>query len=107
VLILFVLIEARFAQSPIVPLRTFRRRSLSVANVLSTTVGLVVFGSYFFLSLYLQEVKHYSPLRAGLAFLPMGLATFAGALMASRMVHRLGIRRQLIIAPLVTAAAVF
>jgi len=38
-LILFVLIEARFAPSPIVPLRTFRRRSLSVANVLSATVG--------------------------------------------------------------------
>jgi MFS family permease len=74
VLVLFVLIEARFAQSPIVPLRTLRRRS---------------------------------PLRAGLAFLPIGLATFAGALMAGRLVHRLGIRRQLIIAPLVTAAAVF
>jgi predicted MFS family arabinose efflux permease len=105
-LILFVLIEARFAQNPIVPLRTFRRRSLSVANVLSTTVGLVVFGNYFFLSLYLQEVKHYSPLRAGLAFMPIGLATFAGALTASRLVHRLGIRRQLVIAPLVTTAAV-
>ncbi len=106
-LILFVLIEGRFAQNPIVPLSTFRRRSLSVANVLSTTVGLVVFGNYFFLSLYLQEVKHYSPLRAGLAFLPIGLTTFAGALIASRLVHRLGIRRQLIIAPLVTAAAVY
>jgi MFS family permease len=75
VLILFLLIEARFAPSPIVPLRTFRRRSLSVANALSTIVGLVVFGNYFFLSLHLQEVKHYSPLRAGLAFLPIGLAT--------------------------------
>jgi EmrB/QacA subfamily drug resistance transporter len=104
-LILFVLIEARFASSPIVPLRVFRRRSLSVANVLSTTVGLVVFGNYFFLSLYLQDVKHYTPLRAGLAFLPIGLTTFAGALVASRLVHRLGIRRQLIIAPLITAAA--
>jgi EmrB/QacA subfamily drug resistance transporter len=106
-LTLFVLIEARFAPSPIVPLRTFRRRSLSVANVLSTTVGLVVFGNYFFLSLYLQDVKHYTPLRAGLAFLPIGLTTFAGALIASRLVHRLGIRRQLIIAPLITAAAVY
>jgi EmrB/QacA subfamily drug resistance transporter len=104
-LILFVLIEARFAPSPIVPLRTFRRRSLSVANVLSTAAGVVVFGNYFFLSLYLQEVKHYSPLRAGLAFLPIGLTTFAGALVASHLVHRLGIRRQLVIAPLITAAA--
>jgi predicted MFS family arabinose efflux permease len=67
----------------------------------------VVFGSCFFVSLYLQDVKHYSPPRTGLAFLPMGLMTFAGALVASRLVNRLGIRRQLVIAPLVTAAAVF
>lgn len=104
---LFIVIEARFASNPIVPLRTFRRRSLTLANLQSTVVGAVVFGSYFFVSLYLQDVKHYSPLRAGLAFLPMGLMTFAGALVASRLVNRLGIRRQLVIAPLVTAAAVF
>jgi predicted MFS family arabinose efflux permease len=79
----------------------------TLANIQSTAVGAVVFGSYFFVSLYLQDVKHYSPLRTGLAFLPMGLMTFAGALVASRLVNRLGIRRQLVIAPLVTAAAVF
>jgi EmrB/QacA subfamily drug resistance transporter len=107
VLISFVVIEWRFAPNPIVPLRTFRRRTLTLANAQSTVVGAVVFGCYFFLSLYLQDVRHYSPLRAGLAFLPMGLMTFTGALVASRLVGRLGIRRQLVIAPLVTAAAVF
>ena len=107
ILVSFVVIEARFASNPIVPLRTFRRRTLTLANTQSTIVGAVVFGCYFFLSLYLQDVKHYSPLRAGLAFLPMGLMTFTGALVASRLVKRLGIRRQLVIAPLVTAAAVF
>jgi EmrB/QacA subfamily drug resistance transporter len=107
VLVSFVVIEGRFASNPIVPLRTFRRRTLTLANVQSTVVGAVVFGCYFFLSLYLQEVKHYSPLRAGLAFLPMGLMTFGGALVASRLVRRLGIRLQLAIAPLVTAVAVF
>ena len=106
VLIAFIVIEARFAPNPIVPLRTFRRRTLTLANIQSTFIGAVVFGSYFFLSLYLQDVRHYSPLRSGLAFLPMGLMTFAGALVASRLVNRLGIRRQLVIAPLVTAAAV-
>jgi predicted MFS family arabinose efflux permease len=103
----FIVIEARFASNPIVPLQTFRRRTLTLANIQSTFIGAVVFGSYFFLSLYLQDVKHYSPLQSGLAFLPMGLMTFAGALVASRLVGRVGIRRQLVIAPLVTAAAVF
>jgi predicted MFS family arabinose efflux permease len=99
-------IEARFAPNPIVPLRTFRRRSLTVANAQSTAVGAVVFGCYFFLSLYFQDVLGYSPLLTGMAFLPMGVMTFSGALVASRLVNRVGIRRQLIVAPLLTTAAV-
>ena len=59
---------------------------------------------FFFLSLYLQQVNGYSPLRAGLAFLPAGLATMAGALSASRLVARIGARRQLVIGLLVAAA---
>jgi EmrB/QacA subfamily drug resistance transporter len=107
VLILFVVIEAWFASNPIVPLGTFCRRSLTLANVQSTTVGAVVFGCYYFVSLYLQDVKGFSPLRTGLDFLAMGLMTFAGALVASRLVTRLGIRRQLVVAPLVTTGAAF
>jgi EmrB/QacA subfamily drug resistance transporter len=106
IIALFLTIEARGASNPIVPLRTFQRRSLSVANLLATTVGAVVFSTYFFVSLYLQQVKHYSPLEAGLAFLPIGLGTLVGALCASRLVHRIGIRGQLVLAPLLSAAAV-
>jgi EmrB/QacA subfamily drug resistance transporter len=105
VLVVFVAIEARFASNPIVPLQTFRRRTLTLANLQSTAVGAVVFGNYYFLSLYLQDVKGYSPLWSGMAFLPVGLMTFAGALIASRLVHRVGVRNQLVAAPLVTAAA--
>lgn len=57
---------------------------------------------YFFISLYLQEVKGYSPLRAGMAFLPIGLATFAAARAAGRLVLHLGVRRQLLLAPLLS-----
>jgi EmrB/QacA subfamily drug resistance transporter len=106
VLALFLAIEAWGVSNPIVPLRTFRRRSLSVANLLSTVVGAVVFSIYFFVSLYLQEVRHYSPLQAGMAFLPIGLCTLVGALCASRLVRHIGIRIQLVLAPLITAAAV-
>ena len=45
-----MVIEARFASNPIVPLRTFRRRSLTLANIQLTMVGAVVFGCYFFVS---------------------------------------------------------
>ncbi len=106
ILLLFLLIETRIASSPIVPLATFRRRSLSMANLLATSVGATIFGSYFFISLFLQQVKHYSPLQTGVAFLPIGLATLAAALCASRLVHRIGVRRQLVLAPVLTAGAV-
>jgi predicted MFS family arabinose efflux permease len=96
-LAVFFVTEARFATDPLVPLSIFRRRSLSVANGVAVTVGAGIFGTYFFLSLFLQNVDGYSPLRAGLAFLPVGLTTLVGALIASRIVHLLGARNQLMI----------
>lgn len=103
VLVAFMVIEARVATNPVVPLAIFRRRALSAANVISSTVGASVFGTYYFLSLELQQVRGDTPLEAGLAFLPIGLLTFGGALVAGRVVHRLGVRRQLTIAPLLSA----
>jgi predicted MFS family arabinose efflux permease len=96
-------VEAFVAGDPLVPLSIFRRRSLSAANGIAATIGGALFGMYFFLSLYLQQVAGFSPLRAGLAFLPAGLATLIGALGASRLVAVLGPRRQLIIGPAIAA----
>ena len=103
-LVAFVIIEARFAAHPLVPLGIFRLRSLSAANGVAVSIGAALFGMYFFLSLYLQQVNNYSALRAGLAFLPAGLATMAGALVAPRLLGRIGVRRQLVIGLLMAAA---
>ena len=59
---------------------------------------------FFFLSLYLQQVSHYTPLLAGLAFLPLGLSILTTALLAARLVARLGARRQRVIGLLLGAA---
>jgi EmrB/QacA subfamily drug resistance transporter len=93
----FVFIEARLAPNPLVPLGVFRRRSLNAANGVSVAMGAALFSSFFFLSLYLQQVNGYSPLRAGLAFLPLALASLCAALSAARFVARLGVRRQLVL----------
>ncbi len=103
-LLVFALVESRLAQEPLVPLNVFRRRSLSAANGVSAAVGGSLYSVFFFLSLYLQQINHYTPLQAGLAFLPMALATLCAALLASKLVARLGARRQLAIG-LVLAAA--
>ena len=89
-LILFVAIEGRFARSPLMPLRIYGSRTLSAANGVVLSVGAASFAMWFFLSLYLQQVLGYSPLRAGVAFVPMTLCIVAGSTIASRVVTRVG-----------------
>ncbi|HZD66525.1 MAG TPA: MFS transporter [Acidimicrobiales bacterium] len=104
-LAVFAAIETRWAARPLVPFGVFRRRSLSAANGIAVTIGAALFGMYFFLSLYVQQINGYSPLRAGFAFLPVGLATLLGALVAPRLLPYLGARRQLVLGPAVAAGA--
>ena len=99
----FAVIESRIAH-PLVPLGVFRRRSIAAANGISVMIGAALFSMFFFLSLYLQQVNGYSPLKAGFAFLPAALATLTGALSAPRLLTRLGVRHQLIIGPVLAAA---
>jgi EmrB/QacA subfamily drug resistance transporter len=93
----FVAIEGKLAKSPLMPLRIFASRTLSAANVVVVLIGAATFGMWFFLTLYMQQVQGYSPLRAGLAFLPMTLCIVAGSTIASRTVMRFGAKRLLVI----------
>jgi EmrB/QacA subfamily drug resistance transporter len=93
---LFVAIEGRFAKAPLMPLRIYASRTLSAANGVIFLVGAAVFAMWFFMSLYVQQVLGYSPIKAGLAFLPMTLCIVAGSAFASRAVTRLGPKRLLV-----------
>jgi EmrB/QacA subfamily drug resistance transporter len=95
-LALFVLIEGKFAKAPLMPLRIYRSRTLSAANVTVVLVGAATFGMWFFLTLYLQQVLGYSPLKAGFSFLPMTICIIAGSTIASRSVQRIGPKRLLV-----------
>jgi EmrB/QacA subfamily drug resistance transporter len=93
---LFLAIEGRFASRPLMPLRIFRSRALSGANAIVFLLGAGMFGMWFFVSLYLQQVLGYSPLEAGLAFLPMTAAIIVGATVVSRVARRVGVKRLLV-----------
>jgi predicted MFS family arabinose efflux permease len=95
-LAIFLLIEGRFAKQPLMPLRIFSSRTLTAANVVVFLLGAAVFAMWFFLSLYLQQVRGYSPLRAGLAFLPMTLSIVVCSTLASRVVNRVGPKPMLV-----------
>ena len=91
----FLAIEARVARVPLMPLSLFKSRSLSVANIVMALLGVAFFSMGYFLTLYLQEVHHFSPIKAGLLFFPMGIAIIIGAQIAGRLVTDLGPRRVL------------
>jgi predicted MFS family arabinose efflux permease len=78
------------------PLRIYSSRTLSAANIVVFLVGAASFAMWFFLSLYLQQVLGYSPLRAGVAFLPMTLCIVAGSTLASRAVTHVGPKPMLV-----------
>ena len=96
-LAVFLVVEAKVASAPLMPLSLFRSRSLSVANAVMALLGVVFFSMWYFLTLYLQEVHDYSPIKAGLLFFPMGLTIIVGAQIAGRIITELGPRRVLAI----------
>jgi EmrB/QacA subfamily drug resistance transporter len=95
-LALFVLNERRAAQ-PIMPLRLFanRERVGAYAGRFLYLGGML--GFWFFVTLYLQNVKGYSPVEAGIAFLPTTLPNFAAALAVPRLTRRFGNARLLVV----------
>src|ERR1700744_855565 len=103
----FLFIEGRVARSPLMPLRIYRSRTLSAANIIVLLVGGATFAMWFFMSLYLQQVHDYSPIRAGLAFLPMTLCIVAGSTAASRLVGRLGAKPILVVGMASLTAGLF
>jgi EmrB/QacA subfamily drug resistance transporter len=84
---LFLFTETR-ARQPITPLRLFADRSRSSSYLARLFLVAGMFGMFFFLTQFLQDILGYSPLRAGLAFLPMTLVVFAVSRLSSRLLGR-------------------
>jgi EmrB/QacA subfamily drug resistance transporter len=103
-LVVFVVLQARFSKAPLVPLRIFRSRSVTGGNIVMLMMFGALFGSWYFETLFMQHVLGYSPLQAGLAFLPQTLLIAAGAQVTARLVPKFG-PRPLILAGTLTAGA--
>jgi EmrB/QacA subfamily drug resistance transporter len=87
----FVLIEAR-SRHALVPPRVVRSRDRSGAYLISLCIGTALFGMFFFLTLFVQEVWGYSPIKSGVAYLPMIALMILGSGVASQLVPRIGAR---------------
>ena len=90
-LAVFVLIERR-SSAPLVRLGIFRIRSLLGANLVLLVVAGGLFANFFFSSLYVQQILGYTPIEAGLAFLPVTVGIVAGSGLSQVLVKKVGVR---------------
>ncbi|MGH3002442.1 MAG: MFS transporter, partial [Gaiellaceae bacterium] len=87
----FALLE-RHQRLPMLDLSLFRNRTFSGANTAMLFVGLAMFGTFFYVSIYMQKVLDYSPVQAGASFLPMTVLVITIAPAAGRLSDRVGSR---------------
>jgi predicted MFS family arabinose efflux permease len=101
ILVAFVAIEARSTHA-LMPLRIFANRNRSGSYGIMLSVGAAIFSMFFFLTQYVQNILGFSPLKAGLSFLPLSAGIVVAATVMSRVVGRIGTRIPMTVAPLVT-----
>jgi len=102
----FVMIERR-SRSPLIRLGIFRIRSLAGGNLVLLLVVGGLFAFFFFSSLYVQQILGYSPLEAGLAFLPVTIGIGIGAGIAQQLVKRIGVRATAALGMLIAAFGLY
>jgi EmrB/QacA subfamily drug resistance transporter len=90
-LVSFVLLE-RHQRAPMLDLSLFRSGTFVGANLTALMVSLSMFGVFFFISLYMQNILHYSPVKAGAVFLPMTVLIILIAPIAGRLSDHFGSR---------------
>jgi EmrB/QacA subfamily drug resistance transporter len=102
-LVAFVATEARAAH-PLMPLAIFRNRSLAAANVVGLMLGASIFSMFFLLTLYMQQVLHYSALKTGVGYLLVSSVIVVSAATSQALVTKIGVRTVLAVGMALTAA---
>src|SRR6202007_1797696 len=100
----FVVFELRIAAAPMADLRLCGRRSFAATGFVAFAISATVIGMISYLSLYVQNTLRYSPVQAGLRFLPLSLVSFAVALLTGRLIGKVAMRVLLSVAMVAAAA---
>ena len=100
----FVVIEMR-SKAPLLPLRIFRLRTLTASNVSGLLLAGSMFSQFFLLTLYMQQVLHYSALKTGVAYIALTLTIIGFSGVAQALATRVGVRRVLTVGMVVSALA--
>jgi EmrB/QacA subfamily drug resistance transporter len=105
-LALFFVVESRVAH-PLLPFRVFANRSRAASFVAMMLLPAAMFSMFFFLSLFIQNVMGYSPLKAGFAFLPFSICIIISATIVSNLINRIDPRYIAGIGTLMAAVALY
>ncbi len=95
------------AKHPLVPFKIFRIRNVTAANLVQMPIVAGMFSTFFFASLYAQTVLHFSPVKTGLSFLAVPVFIGLSASLVPKLVKKIGFKPILVVAPLITASALF
>jgi len=101
-LVAFVINERR-AKQPLMPLEIFKIRNVSGGNLAFLVIACTMFSMFFFLTLYVQQVLGYSPVKSGLSFLPVTLIIAIVSGIVANLVGKIGYKPPLVLGPLVLA----
>ena len=105
-LLVFVAIESR-SKHALMPFSIFAQRNRNGAYALSLAIGVAVFGVFFFLTQFVQNLLGFSPLLAGIAFLPMTAGIIVTSQVVARLIGRIGPRLFITVGPLLVAGGLF
>ncbi|MEV5967668.1 MFS transporter [Kribbella sp. NPDC051952] len=103
-LVAFVVVEKTTRREPLVRLGLFSNRSVSGANAFNLLIGAAMASTFYFMTLYLQNVLGIGPAKAGLMFLPFALGVVAGATLTVKLGHTFSARTLLAAGALLSAA---
>ncbi|WP_198287213.1 MFS transporter [Frankia sp. QA3] len=107
VLLTAFLINERMVRRPLLPLSIFRLRGLGAADVTGLTAFAGLIAMFFFLTLYLQNVLGYSPIRTGAAYLPLCAGVGIAAGICSQLLARVGTRPVIVVGALLAAGGLY
>ncbi|WP_433477368.1 MFS transporter [Spirillospora sp. CA-142024] len=107
VLLLAFLVNEQRGRNPLLPLSIFRIRGLAAADVTQLVAVAGIGSMFFFLSLYMENVLHYSPMKTGSAYLPLCFGVGIAAGVSSQLLTRVGTRPVMVVGLLMSAGGVY
>jgi EmrB/QacA subfamily drug resistance transporter len=106
-LVVFVINEAKLAKQPLMPLEIFKIRNVLGANIAFLVIACTLFSMFFFITLYVQQVLGYSPVKTGLGFLPVTVIVGVTSGIVSNLVNKIGYKPFMVAGPVFIATGLF